>query len=972
MEQMLTDAFMKLLNLSISACWLIAAVLLLRLVFKKAPGWISCLLWAIVGVRLVLPFSFESVLSLIPSAETVPPEILYDTTPQIYSGITTFNSVVNPIIGEALAPSQGASVNPVQIITIIGAYLWAFGAAVLCAYALISYLSLKRRVAAATRLTDNVFQSEAVNSPFVLGIIKPKIYLSYNIAEGEADYVISHEKAHIKRGDHLIKPLAYLLLCVHWFNPLVWLAYALLCRDIEMACDEKVIRELDEKGRRDYSEALLSCSINRRKIAACPIAFGEVGVKERIKGVMNYKKPAFWVIAVAILSCIITAVCFLTNPVRDVQLFGAAYDKGTVVYTHMDASYLTSVEYYEISEKGDLWQIKEDGEQTWSGVLVESDMTKEKLFGYIPEEKQKDVSIGRIKRSYELKSEGVIDEGSDVKNLFLVTSDGKIYQAMIMNAGEEEVLMTLLRHEKTDRELLTELDGFSTVIDTVTADIDSDGKKENCVLTYGPTSGLYTVVFTATEVGSEKAEYINTFNLMYTGGTEFHVTSDGKVQIKCGNTIWQNGETVKTEDVYLNIKIEDGNIALYDGESMVSYWGEQGIKPSEFLKKINALENAVSEAVLNKHYTKGNDNIPFESHEILFSIKDEEKNTVTVYALIHYEEFSYKLGEITSEGAMGMQVEVKFKGYDTDGYELKKYRVLGKDDDIENYLPDDYEYNDAEIAEDLQKQTLEKAVRHFGKDYVDGQLEYAVVDFLLKYSDERVDTISADMVKTVDATDDYFDLWDSDGSSVFSTERKDFSEVSAEEIITKLKIAHNGKNIDTSFLSSDSLEAVFYIDEETDEVRYTAYYQDFMPVLLVEGDFSEVYAVVPLTELVTDEVAVGEVKKSLTYTMRVENKDKSDLTLPKLHLVEGENRNTFVLTYDLLSSYMICGDYKIKGKTLKATQDSGETYIFRINNDETLSFNGKKSSPLPALTDEGFGCEIADGDVFVLSAQSEV
>lgn len=979
MEERIVDLFLNLLNMSISASWLIAAVLLLRLVFRKAPKWVNCLLWAIAGLRLILPFSVESVLSLIPSAETVPPEIIYAEKPQISSGIAYFNSAVNPVIGETLAPEVGASANPVQIIAVIFAYLWIIGMAALLIYALISYLKLRHRMKTATLFKDNIYQSERVSSPFVLGIIIPKIYLPYSISDEDAEYVIAHENAHIRRRDHLIKPLAYLLFCVYWFNPLVTVAYVLLCRDIEMACDERVIRQLDEKDRRYYSEALLNCSISRRSIAACPLAFGEVSVKERIKGIMSYKKPAFWVIVVAVLSCIVTAVCFLTNPVKDIQLFGAAYDKGTAVYTYMDVSYLTAIEYYEISEKGDLWQIKDDGAQSWSGILVESDMTRERLMEYIPEEKQKEVKFGRIKKSYELKAEGVIDEERDTKTLFFVTSDGKIYQAMLVKYEGEEILMALVRHEKTDLEFLTENEGFSTVIDTVTADIDSDGKKENCVLTYGPTSGLYTIVFTATEVGSEKAEYINTFNLMYTGGTEFHVSSDGKVQIKCGNTVWQNGETVKTDDVYLDIKIEDGNIALYDGESMVSYWGEQGITPSESFRKMQALENAVGEAVLNnnkgkyilndRNTEKFSNAASFEEHVILYRIKDDEKETMTVYVQTLYEEFDFNNGVVTSLASGATPVEIVFDISGDGEYKLKKYRSLPKDDDIESFLPEDYGYDEEETMKRLQRDIKVKANRYYGVSYTVHENEYPVVDFLSRYGNSEIPEESGE-IKTVEISEQWhLALWDADGGSIFSTSKTDVSSTSSQAVKEKLKQIYKGKSIDTDFIKSDTLECVYFIDEETDEVCYMAFFDMEEFILFVKKDFEEVYAVMPYVS--EEEQQGGKIVETRTYSMQIGNRDIEELHIPKLNLVEREKMKTFTLTYDLLSSHLIFGTYEIKGKTLTAAEVNGNVYLFTIKDDETLSFNGKKSSPLPELTDERFGCEIADGDVFVLSARSE-
>ena len=313
----MNELFLKIINMSISASWLVLAVLILRFVLKKAPKWINVLLWGIVAIRLICPFSFESTLSLIPSAETIPLNIGMDTTPTINSGISAINNAVNPIISQSNTPMAGASVNLLQITIGIYEYIWIFGMIALALYTAISYWRLRRKVDTAVRYKDNIFQSENVSFPFVLGIIKPRIYLPFKMNGQYLEYVVAHEQAHICRKDHWWKPLGFLLLMIHWFNPLMWLAYVLLCRDIELACDEKVIKELCNEQRGDYTQALVACSVNRRMIAACPLAFGEVSVKERVKSVMNYKKPAFWVIIISVIVCVGVAVCFLTNPKQD-------------------------------------------------------------------------------------------------------------------------------------------------------------------------------------------------------------------------------------------------------------------------------------------------------------------------------------------------------------------------------------------------------------------------------------------------------------------------------------------------------------------------------------------------------------------------------------------------------------------------------------------------------------------------------
>lgn len=311
----MSELFLKIVNMSISASWVVIAVLTLRFCLKKAPKWVNVLLWGIVAVRMVFPFSIESVLSLISSAETISPSIMMEQSPSVQTGVPALNHVINPVISGSFTPAPGASANPLQIWIPVLAGIWLFGIAALFLYSAVSYWRLRRKVCEAVILRGNIYQSEKVCSPFVLGIIRPKIYLPYHMDSREMDHVIAHEQTHIRRKDHWWKPLGFLLLTTHWFNPLMWLSYILLCRDIELACDEKVIRKMSNEQRADYTQALVACSVDRRLITACPLAFGEIGVKERVKSVMNYKKPAFWIVLASVIVCAVIAVCFLTNPI---------------------------------------------------------------------------------------------------------------------------------------------------------------------------------------------------------------------------------------------------------------------------------------------------------------------------------------------------------------------------------------------------------------------------------------------------------------------------------------------------------------------------------------------------------------------------------------------------------------------------------------------------------------------------------
>ena len=344
------DVFLKLVNLSISASWLILAVLVLRVVLKKAPKWVMPLLWGVVALRLVCLFSIESALSLIPSAETIPSEIVTETREPVLYEQATLDIVTNPTLPSAAEVPVGVSRQQAQVDFNIYSVLWLAGMAALLVHALVSAGKLKRKLATAILLRDNIYESEFVDSPFVFGVVKPNIYLPMHMDEGTAAYVIAHERAHLARRDHWWKVLGYLVLALHWFNPLVWVAYILFCRDIELACDEKVVKGLDGAARADYSQALLSCAAPKRAVAACPLAFGEGNIKMRVKSALHYRKPAFWVAAAAVLAVVIVAVCFLTNPRSDIDaetLLGTSSGKITRVSVAMEET--SSGEEYRMS-----------------------------------------------------------------------------------------------------------------------------------------------------------------------------------------------------------------------------------------------------------------------------------------------------------------------------------------------------------------------------------------------------------------------------------------------------------------------------------------------------------------------------------------------------------------------------------------------------------------------------------------------
>ena len=308
--------FLNLLNVSISSCWLILAVLILRLVFKKAPRGIICALWSVVGLRLLLPFKLESPVSLLPSAEVLPETFFYSTMPHIDTGVRAIDNIFNPLIADALASDTGANAQ-LQIQDFFNyPTVCIAGTVVLLIYMLASFLLVKRKVREAALVSENIWACDNIVTPFIFGVICPKIYVPSDMTEEDGVYVLSHEKMHIKRLDHIWKPIGFLVLALHWFNPMVWLAYFIFCRDIEFACDESVIRHIGADKKKEYSTALLNLSTPKHMITACALAFGETNIRARIKGVLNYKNPTLWLTVTAVMLAIASVAVFFAGPIQ--------------------------------------------------------------------------------------------------------------------------------------------------------------------------------------------------------------------------------------------------------------------------------------------------------------------------------------------------------------------------------------------------------------------------------------------------------------------------------------------------------------------------------------------------------------------------------------------------------------------------------------------------------------------------------
>lgn len=444
------DAVMiKLLNMSITAVWLILAVIILRAVLKKAPKFINLILWALVGFRLICPFSFESVLSLIPSAETIPSNIQVSSSPAIDSGINAVNEIVNPVISVVAETPYTIGFSPIDMVLKIAFAGWLSGIGVMLIYSAISYFRLHRTVRASIRYNDDIYLCDNIKSPFILGMFRPKIYLPSDITAQQINSVIAHEKAHIKRLDHIWKPLGFAVLSVHWFNPFVWIAYNLLCRDIEYACDEKVIKTMETEDKKTYSEALLSLSIPKRSLSACPLAFGEVGVKSRIKSVLSYKKPALWIIIVSVVALVAVAIGFMTNPANS-QINGKVYAPKKFYHDEVIGADRANKEEngrrYHISEDFVLSMYYDDGlnyQINHQGKLIKQEQHDSDIIPLILDKLPTYYNHDKIKEVYIAENSNDLTEPKDLYVLLKYTNGNLILSYLPSGSGDYYAMKVL-------------------------------------------------------------------------------------------------------------------------------------------------------------------------------------------------------------------------------------------------------------------------------------------------------------------------------------------------------------------------------------------------------------------------------------------------------------------------------------------------------------------------------------------------
>ncbi|MBR0507273.1 MAG: hypothetical protein IJJ86_01535 [Clostridia bacterium] len=437
----MSDVFLHLLNISITAGWIVLIVMLLRFLLKKAPKWTRVVAWGLVALRLLLPVSIQSVLSLVPSAETVRVESVSRVSQSdpssvpapaagdrivIETGIPLVNSAVAPI-----AERTAEHTDTIATVKTVAGWVWLSGAIAMLLYAAISFLRLRLRVRASVRLEKGLYACDEIKDPFILGLIVPRIYLPSGIDEEMKGYVLAHERAHLRRFDHIWKPLGFLLLAVYWFNPLLWFAYILLCRDIELACDEKVVKEYDAESKAAYSEALVKSSVSRRSIAACPLAFGETGVKSRVKSILNYKKPAFWIILVAILCCIAVAVCFLTVPKKKANTYVGTWELEKIVEGKQEYG----ADFLGMMGLSDTIVLRADGT---GSRITESDGVSEIALTYTAEENLLTITFAYDGPfQYENMYYAAFDRQEDTLTLYGIYDDPDEFKAVYTRAGSE-------------------------------------------------------------------------------------------------------------------------------------------------------------------------------------------------------------------------------------------------------------------------------------------------------------------------------------------------------------------------------------------------------------------------------------------------------------------------------------------------------------------------------------------------------
>ena len=645
--------FLKLLNMSITASYLVLAVLILRQVLKKAPRAMHCALWALVAIRLICPLTIESALSLLPSAEPVPQDIFYDRVPAVHTGVTPVDDSINSVLVQTMTANEMTSVNPIQIVAFAASWIWILGMVITGIYGLVSYLRIRRRVAPSVQ-KDGVWVCDYIDSPFILGILRPRIYLPSMLPTEDQGAVVAHERAHMARRDHWWKPLGYLLLTVYWFNPLLWVAYVLLCKDIELACDERVIRNMEPSDRAAYSRALLGCSVKGSAVVACPLAFGEVGVKERVKTVLSYKKPAFWIVLAAVIAVVVAGVCFLTDPAREPEV------PEENVNVSFDATVLQVQESNVLVAPVEGSAEQSSATQIWVSLdVISSDPVPEMMEGDVI----RIVYNGQIAETYPAQINTVFAIYSGVRSLEHLKQDAPTYffgdsDGLVLNNGQ---LLALIRTSQSEVRIRTWMENNTPVFGIV----------------------LYDVV--AASGGSEDWESMPPVNAAEMRSIlSYNDISAEKVTL-------ENQTEVYTDDALLAMLV--GTDAEEDPQMVVA----------------GMLSEQVNATVLLNHVPGDSDTLPSEritcvSNVILDdshtgALGGDKVYTVTVSAVVLCQDYRCRDGDLTLMDTVFSPVRLTYSVYpDGDGYRFEccDYR-LGEEahwaqwfpaevlDQVENY-----------------------------------------------------------------------------------------------------------------------------------------------------------------------------------------------------------------------------------------------------------------------------------------------
>ena len=545
--------FLKVLNMSITAGWFILAVLCIRLLFRKIPKWMNCLLWGVVAIRLICPFSIESPFSILSSTEPIKSSAVVEgevrnDIPSIDSRLTIVQNTINPMLTETFAYNESDSVAPLQVVTFAAGLVWCCGMVLLIICAMGSVVKLHKLVNEAVCVRENIYICDAVKSPFILGIFRPRIYFSSALREREMDYILAHESAHLKRKDHWWKALGYLLLCIHWFNPLCWVAYSLLCKDIELACDEKAAKNMIFHEKKEYAKVLLSCAGQRSLVMVCPLAFGEVGVKERVKSVLNYKKPTVWIMMATAAVFVILAVCFLTNPTKgDVELQNSI-DENKDVYESVNSPSTEQMPSEEMQEENDTIQnimLYEQPESDKVCIKVQPAMIAEyAYYYYIPTDKDQEWLSAQVEaldlegQPFDKRWEGHKEKGwqiiyNDME--IRVFEGGYLYYTYDDEKGLKECFIEAPKLCDDIQTMLTEEIGYQNYDVSDIKDIVSAKLDVKSMFTGGK---LYSQTITDDKTLQKFEAWFRNAEYMY-GGTECGT------QCACLELILANGDVVK-------------------------------------------------------------------------------------------------------------------------------------------------------------------------------------------------------------------------------------------------------------------------------------------------------------------------------------------------------------------------------------------------------------------------------------------